>query len=298
MVAGWLVVAVAWPARHRWHGPARRRRCGPAHGGRWPRRVAWGRRSRGRGVSRARPGPGRAHQRPTHRSRPAIWLRRTRRRPRRPAPQPGCAVGRVGGVGRRAGRGGRADYGTGRVPAWRARPADEQQRRWGMIKGQARWSGLVMGFDNHMIAGDRACPTFNPADSLDLYQPGKPALCRGPGAGPTTGAILPAFCPTDLYRAARPRIVLDGESAWTSADQGECGSAEWSRTDPDEAHPAKNCKVGGSIPSLPTRFAQVSGLAVALPRWTSRWITASCRRRVMRRPSYVEWCERADWYYV
>jgi hypothetical protein len=38
-----------------------------------------------------------------------------------------------------------------------------------------------MGFDNHMIAGDRACPTFNPADSLDLYQPGKPALCRGPG---------------------------------------------------------------------------------------------------------------------
>jgi hypothetical protein len=28
-------------------------------------------------------------------------------------------------------------------------------------------------------------------------------------------------------------------------------------TDPNEANPAENRKVGGSIPSLPTRFAQV-----------------------------------------
>ena len=28
-----------------------------------------------------------------------------------------------------------------------------------MMKGQARWSGLVMGFNNHMIAGSRACPS-------------------------------------------------------------------------------------------------------------------------------------------
>jgi hypothetical protein len=28
-----------------------------------------------------------------------------------------------------------------------------------MMERQARWSGLVMGFDNHMIAGSRACST-------------------------------------------------------------------------------------------------------------------------------------------
>jgi hypothetical protein len=64
-----------------------------------------------------------------------------------------------------------------------------------MMEGQARWSGLVMGFDNHMIAGNRACPTFSPADSPDHHQPVKPALCRGPGIvlnAPTMAkAILP-----------------------------------------------------------------------------------------------------------
>ena len=30
-----------------------------------------------------------------------------------------------------------------------------------MMKGQARWSGLVMGFDTHMIAG--AVPALRPA---------------------------------------------------------------------------------------------------------------------------------------
>jgi hypothetical protein len=32
---------------------------------------------------------------------------------------------------------------------------------------------------------------------------------------------------------------------------------------------AENRKVGGSIPSLPTRFAQVNGLAGGAPRWAS-----------------------------
>jgi hypothetical protein len=49
-----------------------------------------------------------------------------------------------------------------------------------MMEGQARWSGLVMGFDNHMIAGNRACTTFSSAHSPDHHQPDKPALCRGP----------------------------------------------------------------------------------------------------------------------
>jgi hypothetical protein len=31
-----------------------------------------------------------------------------------------------------------------------------------------------MGFDNHMIAGDHACPTFNPADSLNLTSRASP----------------------------------------------------------------------------------------------------------------------------
>jgi hypothetical protein len=50
-----------------------------------------------------------------------------------------------------------------------------------VMEGQARSSGLVMGFDNHMIARSRACSTFSPAHSPDYYQPDKPALCRGPG---------------------------------------------------------------------------------------------------------------------
>jgi hypothetical protein len=31
-----------------------------------------------------------------------------------------------------------------------------------MMEGQARSSGLVMGFDDHMIAGNPACSTFSP----------------------------------------------------------------------------------------------------------------------------------------
>jgi hypothetical protein len=44
-------------------------------------------------------------------------------------------------------------------PPRRARTgrAAGQQPEWGMMEGQARWSGLVMGFDTHMIAGNRAC---------------------------------------------------------------------------------------------------------------------------------------------
>jgi hypothetical protein len=39
------------------------------------------------------------------------------------------------------------------------RPAAGQPPGWGMMRGQARRSGLVMGFDTHRIAGGRACPT-------------------------------------------------------------------------------------------------------------------------------------------
>ncbi len=50
-----------------------------------------------------------------------------------------------------------------------------------MMSRQARWPGVVMGFDIHMIAGSRACSTFSPAHSTQHHQPDKPELCRGPG---------------------------------------------------------------------------------------------------------------------
>jgi len=50
-----------------------------------------------------------------------------------------------------------------------------------MMARQAPRSGLVMGFDDHIIAGSRACSYINPARSADHYQPDKLALCRGPG---------------------------------------------------------------------------------------------------------------------
>ena len=54
--------------------------------------------------------------------------------------------------------------------------------------------------------------------------------------------FLPAFCPTDLYRAARPRMSLNGSTARTPADQSECDAGELCRTSPDEPHPAENRK--------------------------------------------------------
>jgi hypothetical protein len=50
-----------------------------------------------------------------------------------------------------------------------------------MMEGQARSSGLLMGFDNHLIARSCACPFIHPAHSPDYHQPDKPAQCRGPG---------------------------------------------------------------------------------------------------------------------
>ena len=51
-----------------------------------------------------------------------------------------------------------------------------------MMEGQARWFGLVMGFDNRMIAGSRACSTFSPADSPDQHQPVKPHYAEALGS--------------------------------------------------------------------------------------------------------------------
>jgi hypothetical protein len=61
------------------------------------------------------------------------------------------------------------------------------------------------------------------------------------------GVILPTFCPTNLYRPARPRISLNGQSARTTSDQGErdCGqSPRTSRTR------LKTARISGSSRSL------------------------------------------------
>src|SRR6266511_5773645 len=43
-----------------------------------------------------------------------------------------------------------------------------------MMKGQARRSGLVMGFDTHMIAGCRACSTPSPATQPNISHRSNP----------------------------------------------------------------------------------------------------------------------------
>ena len=56
---------------------------------------------------------------------------------------------------------------------------------------------------------------------------------------------------------------MNDQPACTTADQRQCDSDERGWTDLDTLHPAENRKVGGSIPSLPTRFAQASELLAA-----------------------------------
>jgi hypothetical protein len=77
------------------------------------------------------------------------------------------------------------------------------------------------------------------------------------------------FCrrsaPTDLHRAAQRRITLNAQVAQILAGQQECDCGEPSRTEPNQSHPAENRKVGGSIPSLPTRSAQLCGLDSGIP---------------------------------
>jgi hypothetical protein len=47
--------------------------------------------------------------------------------------------------------------------ASQAHPAVGQQQEEGMMARQAPRSGLVMGFDDHIIAGSRACSYIDPA---------------------------------------------------------------------------------------------------------------------------------------
>src|SRR5215216_8136950 len=70
---------------------------------------------------------------------------------------------------------------------------------------------------------------------------------------PSSVAILPTFCPTGPHPAVRTRLNPDDEVRLHHAEQHGSGSDGRSRTDLDRSHPAENRKVGGAIPSLPTR---------------------------------------------
>jgi hypothetical protein len=160
-------VAAGRPARRRWRGPGRRGRRRPARGARSPRRVSARRPSTGGGAPPARPGRARARPRPTRRSRPGTWPPPARRPPPRPAPRPACAAGRVAVWGRRAGRGDRADLGTGRVPAQRARPAAGQPPQRGMMSRHGR-SGPVWSWAWRPHDRGEPCLPPHPRGSLEV----------------------------------------------------------------------------------------------------------------------------------
>jgi hypothetical protein len=71
--------------------------------------------------------------------------------------------------------------------------------------------------------------------------------------------ILPVFCRSCPHRAGQARINPDDDRTSIAAEQGRFDSGGCPRTDPDEANPAENRKVGGSIPSLPTTSAATKG---------------------------------------
>jgi hypothetical protein len=91
--------------------------------------------------------------------------------------------------------------------------------------------------------------------------------------------FLPSFCQNCPYRTGRIWIDTDDNFASTYADQDSSDLGEWSWTALDGEHPAENRKVGGSIPSLPTRFAQVSRLAAGASLLDEPEIPASFRQR-------------------
>jgi hypothetical protein len=120
----------------------------------------------------ARPVRTGSRQRSTRRSRPGTWRWLAPRPLPRPELRPACADGRIAFWA--IWRGGRVDCGTGWVAARRPRPARSAAAGMGMTGSQTRRSGLVMGFDTHMIAGHTEIST-NPDSSRSIQ-----AELRGP----------------------------------------------------------------------------------------------------------------------
>jgi hypothetical protein len=201
VAAGWSVpVAAGRPATGRARHPRRQRRHGPAPDARWPHLVAARRLSRGHGAPPARPGQGMVRRRPTHRWLPRTSPRPAPRTPRRRAHRPVDGVGLAAAWGRAHQRDSRAGRGTGQAPSPGMDPDDWRWRRWAMMCGQARSPVVVMGFDNHMIAGNRACSTSTGqlTPSSPTRQPRTlPRPCARPTANSSSSRAIP-------YRSSPP----------------------------------------------------------------------------------------------
>jgi hypothetical protein len=62
-----------------------------------------------------------------------------------------------------------------------------------MMGRQARRSGLVMGFDIHMIAGGGACSTSIPPTHPTISSQTSPHFAEALGSGEITGRVPNAF---------------------------------------------------------------------------------------------------------
>jgi hypothetical protein len=135
---------------------------------------------------------------------------------------------------------------------WTADSSSAPTRCW---PGYAGSRPTTLPWRASCYSGSRAQHRARAPAATDRHPRPPPRMARRPSRGVrlggsipkprlVRGAVLLAFCPTDPNPAARPRITLHDQSAWSPAEQGECDSAEPCRTEPDESHPAENRTVG------------------------------------------------------
>jgi hypothetical protein len=74
-----------------------------------------------------------------------------------------------------------------------------------MMGRQARRSGLVMGFDTHMIAGGRACSTSIPPTHPTITSQTSPHFAEALGSGEITGPSRMLF-PSPCERRRLPKM--------------------------------------------------------------------------------------------
>ena len=106
-----------------------------------------------------------------------------------------------------------------------------------------------------------------------MAQPLGPFLERSGGpegsapysSGGRAVALCRALCPSSCTGSLQSWINPDDQVHHAPAEQGGCASYGSFRTVPDDWHRLKNRKVGGSIPSLPTRLPRSAAYAMRLP---------------------------------
>jgi hypothetical protein len=119
----------------------------------------------------------------------------------------------------------------------------------------------------------------HPPSAAALALPGAMAQPLGPflersggpeGSAPYSSggravALCRALCPPSCTGSLQSWINPDDQVHRAPAEQGGCASYGSFRTVPDDWHRLKNRKVGGSIPSLPTRLPRSAAYAMRLP---------------------------------